>query len=337
MTSYIYVLLCEDNIYYIGESKNPTIRISNHFKGNGSEITKKFKPVFTISIKESNNKYDELTTTLDYMNKYGIDKVYGSVFCKLNLNYYEKNLISSLIKSINNTCYKCGAEGHYASDNVCDIADSSQSSIQTPPQTPQSSVQNRPQAPQNRPQIPENSVQNRPQVPENSVLYVDPLTNIVGTALNIIANGAISVSEMLTNNVPQVSNVPQNPPQVLNPPQISNVQNVHSDIDKKILNLIKDYFGQIIIYIIKLDTPEYFKYHFVYPSSTNVNRTSVIKPHEFKIEKFILVPNKINLPSRYVYLHEKSNFIVGLGFLENIKLSFKDIHYIKEEIVNIIQ
>ena len=45
MSLYIYVLLLEENKYYIGKSNNIDNRLESHFNGNGSAWTKKYKPI----------------------------------------------------------------------------------------------------------------------------------------------------------------------------------------------------------------------------------------------------------------------------------------------------
>lgn len=41
----IYVLKLEQNKYYIGKSNNIDIRLNDHMNGNGSQWTKKYKPI----------------------------------------------------------------------------------------------------------------------------------------------------------------------------------------------------------------------------------------------------------------------------------------------------
>lgn len=47
---YIYVLKCMNNKYYIGKTKNPTIRLDQHFNSHGSSWTKVHKPMSIVEI-----------------------------------------------------------------------------------------------------------------------------------------------------------------------------------------------------------------------------------------------------------------------------------------------
>lgn len=87
----IYALLLEDNKYYIGQTKDLEQRMSFHNKGKqGSEWTKKFKPIRVIeTIKTNCNNIEEAmaienATTISYMKKYGWRNVRGGDFCTLD-------------------------------------------------------------------------------------------------------------------------------------------------------------------------------------------------------------------------------------------------------------
>ncbi|SDL02527.1 GIY-YIG nuclease superfamily protein [Sphingobacterium mizutaii] len=45
MTGYMYILLCSDNSYYAGSTKNLGFRLEQHQSGNGANYTKKRLPV----------------------------------------------------------------------------------------------------------------------------------------------------------------------------------------------------------------------------------------------------------------------------------------------------
>ena len=107
----IYVLKLEGNRYYVGKTKNTNARINRHFKGYGSEYTKKFKPVKIEKIYY--NSEDELKYTLEYMEKYGIENVRGGPFVKLILPKEYIITIKQMIISEQNRCFNCGECGHY--------------------------------------------------------------------------------------------------------------------------------------------------------------------------------------------------------------------------------
>jgi len=55
----IYILKLEDNKYYVGKTKNINNRILDHFTNNGSEWTKKYKPIEIINEYKSDDIIDE--------------------------------------------------------------------------------------------------------------------------------------------------------------------------------------------------------------------------------------------------------------------------------------
>mgnify|MGYP003504435573 FL=1 len=52
MKGYMYILLCEDGSYYTGSSNNLELRLKEHFAGEGSNHTKKHKPVKLLYYEE---------------------------------------------------------------------------------------------------------------------------------------------------------------------------------------------------------------------------------------------------------------------------------------------
>lgn len=110
---HIYVLELEEGKYYVGKTKNVDMRLDQHFDNNGSEWTKKYKPVKVIDIKKSYTIFDEDNTTIAYMKEKGIYNVRGGVYCSIVLTQDEVNAINKIIMSIENKCYKCG-KNHFA-------------------------------------------------------------------------------------------------------------------------------------------------------------------------------------------------------------------------------
>ena len=81
---YIYVLKLIDDRYYIGRSQNVLQRIEQHFSGNGSVYTKKFKPLKVLEIVEENTNFDERNKTIEYIKKYTWEKVRGYVWSRID-------------------------------------------------------------------------------------------------------------------------------------------------------------------------------------------------------------------------------------------------------------
>lgn len=115
---FIYVLLLENEKYYIGKTDNPDFRIDDHFKFGGCAWTKKYKPIKILDIILNCDDYDEDKYTRIYMDKYGINNVRGGSFVSIKL---DKNTITQLEKMsnmTNNRCFKCGKDGHFGKN--CD-------------------------------------------------------------------------------------------------------------------------------------------------------------------------------------------------------------------------
>ena len=64
---FIYTLKLEQGKYYVGKTNNPEFRIENHFNSNGSEWTKKYKPLKILEIIPNCDDYDEDKFTRQYM------------------------------------------------------------------------------------------------------------------------------------------------------------------------------------------------------------------------------------------------------------------------------
>jgi predicted GIY-YIG superfamily endonuclease len=119
---YIYVLLLELGKYYVGKTTNPSFRIDRHFDSNGSEWTRKYKPIKILEIMSNCDDFDEDKYTLKYMAKKGIYNVRGGSFCKINFDKETIAIISKMIMSSEDKCYMCGEKGHFA--NKCTVVNS---------------------------------------------------------------------------------------------------------------------------------------------------------------------------------------------------------------------
>jgi len=111
----VYALKLEDGKYYVGYSENPDKRIARHFNGNGSQWTKKYRPLSVIYCKTGTLE-DELTETKKLMKEYGITNVRGACYVKIILDSHTISAIQNEFRHINNVCFKCGGN-HYV--NFC--------------------------------------------------------------------------------------------------------------------------------------------------------------------------------------------------------------------------
>ena len=64
---YIYVLKLKSNKYYVGKTDNPNFRLNDHFDANGSEWTRKYKPITIHELRPDCDSKDETIITQEYM------------------------------------------------------------------------------------------------------------------------------------------------------------------------------------------------------------------------------------------------------------------------------
>lgn len=79
----IYLLIFEDNKYYVGKTNNIDRRYAEHLSGIGACWTKKFNLIEMKVLKEIAEMGDEDKFTILMMIKYGINNVRGGVYSNL--------------------------------------------------------------------------------------------------------------------------------------------------------------------------------------------------------------------------------------------------------------
>ena len=107
----IYKMNLEGGKKYVGKTTNIDRRMNQHFSGNGAKVTKKFKPIDVKVVDEVPGFFSddvEQEYTEEYIGKYGYGNVRGGSYTN------SKTLKKSSPKKKTVTCYKCGRQGHYA-------------------------------------------------------------------------------------------------------------------------------------------------------------------------------------------------------------------------------
>ena len=106
----IYKLNLKGGKKYVGKTTDVDRRMNQHFSGNGSQVTKKFKPINGKIVDEVPGFFAddvEHEHTEDYIDKYGYENVRGGMYTNSKTLQKKKQV----------ACYKCGRPGHYA--NQC--------------------------------------------------------------------------------------------------------------------------------------------------------------------------------------------------------------------------
>ena len=112
----VYILKLEDNKYYVGKTKTLKRRLQQHFNGNGSIWTQKYKPIELDDVYNNCGEFDEEKYTFHYMKKYGIDNVRGGSFCQLVLPDESISVLKKILLSDKDACYLCNQKGHFISE-----------------------------------------------------------------------------------------------------------------------------------------------------------------------------------------------------------------------------
>ena len=112
----IYVLLLNDNCYYIGKTtKHVDERFNEHMKGSAA-WTMLHRPIKIIETLNTTNPMEEDSLTKKYMLKYGIENVRGGSYTKITLDDWMIQALKHEFSSIDNCCYKCKKPGHFAKE-----------------------------------------------------------------------------------------------------------------------------------------------------------------------------------------------------------------------------
>lgn len=128
---FIYILQCEEDKYYVGKTDTNKFRIDTHFDSNGSEFTKKYKPIDIYQIIPECDKYDEDKYVKKYMDKYGIDNVRGGTYSRIELTTEEKKYLEKELWGANDLCFLCGGE-HFVKDCPMNKTENVENELESP-------------------------------------------------------------------------------------------------------------------------------------------------------------------------------------------------------------
>lgn len=110
----IYVLLCKNNHFYVGKTDRPLkSRVTEHFTGNGSEWTQKYKPIKLLEQIPNADEFDEDKYTKMYMKQYGIDKVRGGSYTQITIPEFSRLALEKELCGASDLCYRCNRHGHF--------------------------------------------------------------------------------------------------------------------------------------------------------------------------------------------------------------------------------
>lgn len=112
-TTFIYVLKCQNDKYYVGRTIRPLSRYREHLQGKGSEWTRLYPVIKKVHEIEGDN-FDEDKITKMYMMKYGIENVRGGSYSNIILSQDQINCLTKEIRNASDACFHCGSTSHYA-------------------------------------------------------------------------------------------------------------------------------------------------------------------------------------------------------------------------------
>ena len=115
----IYALQLINDKYYIGKTSRDVFnRFQEHLHciGLGSEWTRTYQPIKILETYKTDSRFEEDILTKKYMMKYGIDNVRGGSYTKIVLDEWQIKALEHEFKSINDSCFNCGKNGHFADE-----------------------------------------------------------------------------------------------------------------------------------------------------------------------------------------------------------------------------
>lgn len=110
---HIYVLELSQGKYYVGKTKDIKRRFEEHLNGEGSQWTKKYKPISVINTFPVTSMFDEDNKVKELMSLHGIDNVRGGTYSQAYLMKEVKDLLEKELIHAEDKCFNCGKKGHF--------------------------------------------------------------------------------------------------------------------------------------------------------------------------------------------------------------------------------
>jgi len=111
----VYVLQLEQGKYYVGATSNWEQRQAEHFSGNGSTWTKRYKPIAVVEVQKRVDPLFEDLKVKEYMFKYGMNHVRGGSYSKVELEDAQVRSLQKEHRNASGRCFECGSSDHVAS------------------------------------------------------------------------------------------------------------------------------------------------------------------------------------------------------------------------------
>jgi hypothetical protein len=118
----IYILECEDNKYYVGRTDDVESRLNDHFNSDiyASAWTTYYPPKSVYKFIPNQSYFDEDKWVVKMMAEFGINKVRGGAFSRVNLPEEDKIILQRMVDGSKDNCLVCGDCNHFA--NNCPYA-----------------------------------------------------------------------------------------------------------------------------------------------------------------------------------------------------------------------
>ena len=95
MQMHIYILLLENDYYYIGESSYFLQAYQQHIDKKACDWTKLHRTITIFKVIQQTKEYTVDDCVVEYIKKYGIDKVRGGSFSDVVLSPKQLDLLSN--------------------------------------------------------------------------------------------------------------------------------------------------------------------------------------------------------------------------------------------------